>query len=180
MSVGMSMWFLAKTLPEIFEPETYPTVLYIGANKGRCLMVPELVWCGATVDALEIYPEYVAGLREMNNERHWFRNIMEGDIRALPDKLEKQYALALWWHGPEHVDAAELPACLKQMERSATRLAVAGCPHGHLFQGPVDGNDWQRHRFDVMPSVFTDCGWEVTTLRDEPCVQSDIIAWKRL
>jgi hypothetical protein len=176
MTVALRIHHLLACVPDLL---SYRTCLYVGCNPQRQQLVPELLWAGYAVDVLEVFPAYVKALQEANPTTRRFRRICEGDVRTF--QPAEDYDLVVWWHGPEHVEKAELADVLARLASWPRRLAVVGCPHGHLGQGVTkDGNEQQRHRWDCMPEDFRKLGWPAETLLPEPHgVRSHLIAWRR-
>jgi hypothetical protein len=143
--------------------------------------VPELHWVGAEITIVEIWPAYIEQLKIVNAAKHYFKEIILGDVRKLQEAIgDRQWPLAVWWHGPEHIDREDLPGALACLEQAATVLAVVGMPHGRCSQGVTkDGNIYQRHRTHWLPEDLTALGWTAATVKPGAGLDSHLIAWKR-
>lgn len=176
-SVSLRFWHLMNCVPDFLG---YRSVLYIGGNKSRLQLVPELVWAGAVIDIVEIWEPYIRELSELNKTKHYFRRIMQGDVKELTSIVTSQYDLSVWWHGPEHTTREDLPLALRQLQQATRQLAVVGCPHGHCAQGVTkDGNIYQCHRAHWLPEDFVGLGWTAAVLKEQPGMDSHLIAWWR-
>lgn len=165
---------LQAIVPEVFGPGT---LLYIGASVRRAQFLDALIDAGRRVTIVEAY---------VFNARH-YRNypgleaVVCGDVRDLArlDLPHARYAVAFWWHGPEHVRNEELPAVLGAIEACAD-LVVLGCPWGVYPQAEVGGNRYERHIATLEPDVFHALGYRVDTLgRAGGRSASNILAVKR-
>jgi hypothetical protein len=55
--------------------------------------------------------------------------IFQGDLRN--DHFNpRSFDVVIWWHGPEHVEAAELPPALRLLEGYSRSLVLLACPDG--------------------------------------------------
>jgi len=177
-SVPVRFWNLIRNVPDILDMRT---MLYIGGNSSRLQMIKSFKWAGIKIDLIEIWKPYVKEIKVVNKKYEYFDRIILGDVsKPLMAQVGKTYDAVVWWHGPEHVDEQALPKCLANIERITDKVAVAACPHGHCGQGVTkDGNIFQRHRYDVYPTHFTNEGWKAETLLPEPSMRSHILAWYR-
>lgn len=147
---------LRAFVPGLFRPGT---LLYVGASPARSQFLPELLAARRQVTILEIWPAYADHFRVRRDLA-----VVCGDVRdveglGLPHGV---YDAAFWWHGPEHVPRADLERAVAGLEARA-RLVVIGAPWGRSPQGPVDGNDHQRHVATLWPGDFTALGYRVST-----------------
>jgi hypothetical protein len=80
-------------------------------------------------------------------------------FRAALEQQSVLYDLVIWWHGPEHVALATLPAVLRVLE-ACGKLVILGCPWGNYPQGAVSGNAFEVHRSALEPEYFAERGYE--------------------
>jgi len=101
------------------------------------------------------------------------------DIRTVD--ITEHYDLAVWWHGPEHVESNEVRPCLEKLEACADHVLI-GCPWGDYPQGPIDGNPHEEHRNPLNPRYFEKKGYTVVTdgepVRGTEKQGGQIAAWK--
>jgi hypothetical protein len=166
---------LLRAVPDIVG---YKTILYIGANLERMEMVSLLANEERRIDALEVWPENHRELADWNDKAKVFRNVVLGDVREL--LYENAYDVVMWWHGPEHVAAAELPDILKRLERAARHLVVLACPSGKSVQGAAYGNPYEEHRASIYASDMRDLGYRINILGKTDKPNSNLIAWRRM
>jgi len=162
--------YLHLMLPELFQP---CDLLYIGASFRRLCYYDELISTGARITLLEADSINFAVLRA------WDKPVILGDVRACPIIFhDRQFDIAFWWHGPEHVPAAQLPLTLRAIE-SITKGVVVTCgPFGSFPQGDIDGNQYERHVATLAEQSFDGTGYTTKILKDGK--EQNIIAWKRL
>ena len=162
---------LMQHVPEVFGPGT---MLYVGASPRRAQFLGELMAAGQETTLLEIWPENCRYFEGRGLQ------VVCGDVRQvtamrLPLAV---YDLAFWWHGPEHVPAADLAGALAGLEARA-RLVVVGSPWGESRQAEVDGNVHQRHVASLAPEAFERLGYRVDTIgRVNGGSRSNILAVK--
>lgn len=168
-----------EVAPELFSGPA-KKVLYVGANKHRFQMGNEIAEAGHEITVLEIWPPYADELRDDWRVKH----MVVGDVRRL-DEIELPeagYDIAVWWHGPEHVDEKDVATAMRQLERRVKPggLVVAGCPWGRFWQPAIDGNEAQEHKSHLLPDAFAGQGYAVRTAGVVDTHYSSIIAWKRI
>ena len=163
---------LRQNLPGLF---TQPgrSMLYVGANRVR---PPHhaftLTLAGWQLHLLEIDATNLKHHGNNGNtdlfETYWLQDVRNIDFpHGLLDAV-------FWWHGPEHIPQADLPATLSKLEAAAP-LVVLGCPHGPSPQDDVYGNEAERHLWDVYPADLQRYGYEV---REYDCSIRHLLAWK--
>ena len=163
---------LKSAAPYLFRPGS---LLNIGANRIRFDLLPELHAAGRKITLLEAWPD---------NAAHWesdkrLERVIVGDAREIDTLGLGKFDAVLWWHGPEHVERAELEATVAKLEALAEGLVVLGCPWGRYPQGPFMDNPFDAHRASLYPGDFTALGYRVTGL-GQADNQGSLIAWKHL
>lgn len=68
------------------------------------------------------------------------------------------YDIIFWDHGPEHVTKAELEGITPFLKEFRNKLLIYCCPWGHWPQEPTDGNEHERHSWDVQVKDMEDVG----------------------
>jgi len=168
-----------EVAPELFVGPARK-VLYVGANKKRFHMGNEIAEAGHEMTVLEIWQPYADDL--VNDWR--VKHLVVGDVRKLDDITlpESEYDIAIWWHGPEHVDEKDVATSVRQLEKRVKPggLVVLGCPWGRFWQPPIDGNDMQEHKSYLLPELFAGQGYAVRTAGVRDTNYSSIVAWKRI
>lgn len=173
---------LLKCLPGILKGEG-KRLLYVGASSGRSYFLPDFRAGGYHVDILEAWDFNVKILREKWSEKKKGQGkVFHGDVRnCLRIVKPESYDVVFWWHGPEHIHAKDLARTLKQLEAVAP-LVILGCPWGLAPQGPVGGNEYERHLASLEPSDFEKLGYKTDTVpgagKDGRGPRSHITAWK--
>ena len=177
----MSHWTLCyaqlrRCVPQIFKAGT---CLYVGASRDKFAnSARELIKAGRVVTILEIWEPNVEFYRQQPS----VAQVIQGDVRDVATLDLPHYDLAMWWHGPEHIPAADLPATLRALEEHAD-LVVLGCPFGLTVQRPEEmrGNPWQEHLAGLLPADFERMGYRVDTFGKEADWNAcNILAWKEL
>lgn len=161
---------LQTHIPYLFQAGS---LLNVGANQVRFELLPELYQAGRKITLLEVWPE---------NIKRWAADprlveTIEGDVRELDILRLGTYDVALWWHGPEHIEWEELAATLAKLEAAAEKLVVLGCPWGIYPQEPFMGNPFDAHRASLYPEDFAALGYRTATL-GEMDEQGSLVAWK--
>jgi 2-polyprenyl-3-methyl-5-hydroxy-6-metoxy-1,4-benzoquinol methylase len=114
-------------------------ILDVGAGEGtyaKKMKRPEQVWVG--VEAFFPYIEKFS-LFEHYDE------VIFGDIRAF-DYVER-YDAVIFGDVLEHMSEEEAHACVHSALRNADHVLIS-CPIGHVPQGAVGGNKFERHLHD--------------------------------
>jgi len=166
---------LLRAIPDIVG---YSSVLYIGANVNRMEMVSLFTTINRRIDVLEAWPDNVRELEAWNAEKKVFGKIELGDVRLL--EKDRTHDVVMWWHGPEHIDIAELPSVLKKLERAARHLVVLACPSGKSPQGEAYGNPYEVHRSPVYACDLRACGYKINILGKTDKPRSNLIGWRRI
>jgi hypothetical protein len=174
-----SHWTLAyaqlrRCVPKIFKPGT---CLYVGASRDKFAnSARELIKAGRVVTILEIWRPNV----EFYQAQPSVAYVVQGDVRQV-DKLNlPHYDLCMWFHGPEHIPYADLPATLTALEALAD-LVVLACPYGMTVQraDEMRGNPHQAHLAGLLPADFTALGYQVDTFgREADWNACNLLAWK--
>lgn len=164
---------LERSIPDIWQ---YDNVLYVGARESRIDFGREFRRNNYQIDVLEVFRPNVDFLKEVA----WLNQVYQGDVRQVDEVIGQEYDIVFWWHGPEHIDKAELKETLRRTESVATKLIVCGCPWGVYEQEEAYGNPFEEHRAHLLPEDFACLGYEVSAIGREGFFGSNIIAWKRL
>lgn len=151
-------------------------VLYVGAKPERMEMLDLFIEAGSAVDILEIWSPNVEALVRWNEKEGRVRAIMKGDVRTAD--LVGKYDVAVWYHGPEHVEREALPFCLSNLEMMARRVVVLGMPWGIYRQGPAGGNVFEAHRTSLYPEDLRRFGYLTDTIGEKDRTGSNLLAWK--
>jgi len=146
-------------------------MLYIGAKGAGGRHVK--MFSNFDVTFLEVWEPNVKVLRSFSHK------VIHADIRDYVDSGDV-YDVVMWWHGPEHVPAEELPGILEKLKKLTRGLVITGCPCGDCPQGIVRGNPYEIHLSSSQPQLFTEAGYNTETLlfsdgRDGN--QTNITAW---
>lgn len=163
---------LADHLPKLMDYPAQGSLLYVGANQDRCYTAKELQRAGWHLTLLEIWKENADYYRRQGP----FEHVMDGDIRTF--ETDERFDVSVWWHGPEHLPAADLPGAVARLEAVTGELVVLCCPWGVFVQGPVYGNPHEEHQASLYPAHFTNLGYEVAVTGVPDGVHSNILAWK--
>lgn len=168
------MQMVRNKVPFLFRPGS---LLYVGARADRFELGPELAAAGREITLVEIWPENVEYYRQ--HLQH-LQQAVRGDVREIDRLGLGMFEASVWWHGPEHIERAELRQTINRLERVTEGVVVLGCPWGQYEQGPMAGNPYEEHRAALYQEDFENLGYETTTLGqiDEP--GSMILAWKWL
>jgi hypothetical protein len=159
---------LLRAAPELFDGSIGGPTLYIGANTRRADFLDQLP---GPVRVLEVWEANVALLRAQGVD------VFHGDVRTWIAPM--RFNVTFWWHGPEHIDAAELPDVLRRIEAWTDRIVVLGCPWGEYVQDAVGGNPHEVHRQAIQPVTLAALGYDCdVTGREGP--RSNICAVRRL
>jgi hypothetical protein len=163
---------LQRAVPSLFGPGT---LLNVGANRVRFELGTHLAAVGREITLLEVWPANAAAY---DSDRR-VRRVVTGDVRRLAELDLGTFDACLWWHGPEHIDKAELAGALAGLEAAAGRLVVLGCPWGVYPQGPFMDNPHDAHRAALYPADLEALGYSVVALGEADHPDGGLIAWKR-
>lgn len=149
------MKLLQANTPYLFRPGS---LLNVGANRVRFQLLDDLRRAGREITLLEAWPENAAAYQ--NDPR--VQRVVLGDIREIGG-FEQKFDVSLWWHGPEHIDKAELPRALRKLEAVTESMVVLGCPWGDYPQEAFMGNPYDQHRASIFTNDLTALGYQVET-----------------
>lgn len=161
---------LRRYLPELFVDGIGKSLLYVGASKARGFHVGTLWAAGYAMTLVEVFSTNALFWRRT----HLFVEVEQVDIREY--QSTQPFDVAMWWHGPEHIERGELPAVLEKLE-SIAPLVVLACPNGEYAQGSVDGNDAERHCWTVQPDDLLQFEYSLAVYQG---TTPEMLAWKRV
>ena len=159
---------LNRLVPDLYK---YNSVLYIGARPDRFDYLDDFIRLQYQVTVIEPFYENYKWLRTVPG--------IEEVIRMEVQELvfwEDTYDVVFWWHGPEHVEEDELPSIMRELEKTANKIVVMGCPWGKVPQGAIYHNPYEKHRWYVTPEHFD--GYDVECLGMVNKLGSNITAAK--
>lgn len=135
------------------------------------------------VGILEIFPANVSDA-EQKIWSGYFKGVavelQQGDVRSADWMfLPNDYDIIFWDHGPEHVSLEDLKVVTPKLFGLAGKMLLYSCPWGSWPQGADDGNEHERHLWDVTPDVFEQMGMLTSTV-GSPGQENggEIIAWR--
>lgn len=174
-----SHWTLAyaqlrRCVPQIFSPGT---CLYVGASRDKFAnSARELIKAGRVVTILEIWEPNC----EYYRQQPTVARVVQGDVREVAKLGLPHYDMVMWFHGPEHIPATDLPDTLTALEAQAD-LVVLACPYGLTVQRDEEmrGNPWQKHLCGLLPQDFQRLGYQTDTFGNEADWNAcNLLAWK--
>lgn len=163
----------ARAIPDALERPG--TLLYVGGKPERLQMLDLYYGAGWQADILEAWRENAEALRAAMGRKV---AIIQGDVRTVASS--PSYDVAMWWHGPEHVAAAELPEVLARLEAVTSRMVILASPWGRYDQGPAGGNPFETHLAAVYPETLEALGYETDAIGAKDRKGSNLLAWKRI
>lgn len=165
---------LLKAVPTILR---HKTLLYVGASQRRQHLLPLFVKNGYHITILEAWhrnavyvAKHVAGVNA----------VICGDVRNAERMLRDRFDVTMWWHGPEHIPAQDLPPTLAALEALAKKLVVLASPWGRYDQDAVDGNPYERHLSSIYPDTLEELGYKTSTLGSIDVRGSNLLAWRHI
>lgn len=136
--------------------------LYIGCRHTDRALVDELKEAGVELDLLEIYEPNARYFEKY--EPDIFRRVIIGDATSYtPDEY---YDAIIWWMGPEHAQKQAALNGLKRLEQYCDLLAIS-VPNGMCVQGPIDGNQYERHVSTWTKNELMNLGFAVLSVGKE-------------
>lgn len=164
---------IEAVLPDLLRRKFGRSCLYIGATPWRFQLGKELYDAGHNLTLLEIDPDnayYYQG-------HPWLDDVIRDDVRNLP--VTRRWDAVVWWHGPEHIEKADLQPTLNKLE-SVADLVVLAAPWGTNEQPMVEGNAHQEHKSHLQPSDFEKLGYHTITcgIENDLSTWPHILAWK--
>lgn len=173
-------------VPELLDCRS---VLYVGANPRRFQLYGLLREARAEIIVMEACRANCEVLAA--DCKHPVTSVVHGDIRdagTVPKVWDPRFDAVIWWHGPEHVTAAEAADLIRPggaFSQMATRLILLGAPWGRYDQGAVGGNEFERHLSTWLPADFEAFGYRTATLGPAPrpgrvTTSGHITAWRLL
>ncbi len=164
-----------RAVPELFQEGPAKRVLYVGARPSGFTLGPQIYEAGHDITLLEVWPENAEHFRQDKR----VSRVIEGDVRTMDTLDVGHFDIAVWWHGPEHVQREELPVALANLERVADTVLV-GCPWGEYPQGELYGNPHERHVQTVREEDLRALGYEVNLSGKQNTPTGNMAAWKRV
>jgi len=171
------------------------SILYVGAKvKKRWPKGLEFLdifyEAGFIIDILEVFEQNVTALKRVNKEGRAyinrdigpgiFRDVFLGSAvdveKIIPEG--RTYDVVMFNHGPEHLASWEVVPTIEKLEKITSKLLILGCPWGIYRQGPVHGNDYEKHLSYLYPPMFKKLGFTVRTLGEKDVKKSHVLAWK--
>jgi hypothetical protein len=122
------------------------------------------------IHCIEIWPENA----EIARNRKWFNSIEVADITEWQDPDD--YDIAVWWHGPEHVEQEKAIETIIRM-RTLVPIVWLAMPWGLTRHGDVYGNPYQSHLSRWEPETLIECGYEVAGYGKRDKRDSYLLAW---
>src|SRR5258708_18928402 len=58
-------------------------------------------------------------------------NVTCGDVRNVGKLYDEPFDVIMWWHGPEHLEKADVPAVIDELWQLTQHALILGCPLGH-------------------------------------------------
>lgn len=167
---------LYQNIPAFF---TRPaSVLYVGASPHRFDLRIPMIEAHHTIVLLERYYPNAKHFRD-DQSLEW---VVYGDVREIWDyQIPIDIDIAVWWHGPEHIEKVEIDEAVMNLEIIAKSLVILASPWGKCPQGDAYGNPYEVHRSTLYIHDYVKLGYTVATCgqKDKP-PRSDIVAWKRV
>ena len=164
-----------EILEHVIDPFGIESFLNIGMNRAND---PRLYWwvkfCNCheiNHEVLEIFEQNVIEIKNHN-----FTKVTLGDVRNIDEYYNKKFDVVLWWHGPEHINENEVIPTLNKIEQITLKAVILGCPLGWEKQGPVYGNDHEKHMWAPSAEYFEDLGYQTVVVNDRK--PAHITAWK--
>jgi len=168
---------------DVFKHLNLKSMLYVGWTTST-----KNWWCTTFPDALGIekiglIDIFSPNLEKSKKDHTVSQRVSEyilGNVCELDSILEKgKYDLIFWDHGPEHAPEDGITESLNHLKEYAGKCVITACPWGHFPQGKIGGNEWEIHRFDVLPEHFAPAGYQVVTINTinntSPC--GELIAY---
>lgn len=168
---------LQRLAPDLFT-EAHKSVLYVGARNGGFEYGRDFRVAKIKITMLEAFEENVNYLKQIP----WIVEVIHGDVRY--KKIENNYDIVFWWHGPEHISEIELPLTVKKLESICNNIVVMGCPWGMYEQSdnPYGNykNPYEVHVSHFDYHIFEKMGYKVECLGTKNVPGSNITSVKRL
>lgn len=166
---------LLENIPELFQHPA--TILYVGASPHRFDLRTPLIEAGHTIVLLERYYPNCQHFRYATT-LEW---VVYGDVRDIWNyQVPVPIDVAIWWHGPEHVEKkGELADAVMNLEIIAKSLVILASPWGECPQDDAYGNPFEVHRSTLYVRDYRRLDYQTATCGavDKP-PKSDIVAWK--
>jgi len=166
---------LIDKIPDVYD---YGTLLYVGGhchNDRGLQMADEFVKHNYTIDVIDIWKPNV---KDMRQNLKYVYNVFYGDIRNFDFKAV--YDVIMFWHGPEHLEKADIPVLLERLKKYAAKLIIFGCPYGYYEQGPEYGNPYETHRSHWDREDFVKLGMESDAIGYKDSLKGNILSWIRV
>lgn len=163
---------LLKCLPNLLDKPG--KLLYVGGHLrfGRALQMTGLFRdAGWTVDVIEVFPDNLIQLQNVK----WINALIGMDVRLF--QTEEIYDCVMFWHGPEHLEKAELPLLLSKM-RAYADVIILATPNGRYEQADEYGNPYERHLSTWYKEDFEKLGLKADEIGNRDQRQGNIIAWQ--
>ena len=167
---------LRRALPDLFSG-AHKSALYVGANRRRQHFLDDFVAACERVVIVEAFPENAQFLKEAYGGPGV--RVVQGDVRGIAGLVDERFDACFFWHGPEHLGAAEAPGVLRALEAMTDHVVVLGMPYGVRHQGDEYGNAYERHLWHIYPGDMHRLGYETSTAGEADGGMGNMVAWKR-
>lgn len=159
-------------IPQLFDSPG--SLLYVGARADAHSWLDELIEAGNKVTIMEVWQPNLDGL--MNDDR--LGNLVQDNVRNAVTTFVGPFDYIFWWHGPEHLNAAEIEPTLEGLESLCDKLIALACPFGTYPQGAHKGNPYETHLTTLYPAYFQTLGYNTRVDGEADKPGSEIVAWK--
>lgn len=167
---------LRLLVPELFDAPG--SLLYVGAHTGGFASSRILHAAGNHITVLEVWPNAIEVLKASPLAAR-VSEFALGDVRHLADVGLPPFDYAVWLHGPEHIQFADLPGALANLEAITRRTVVLACPWGKAPHGWKE-NPHNKHLSFLEPNDFYRLGYQVAALSPINRLGGHMLAWKRM
>jgi len=89
--------------------------------------------------------------------------VVTGTVQEFLASTDETFDVFMWWHGPEHAPADELPNLIEKI-KLRTDVVILGCPFGDYPQDGSGGNPFEIHQTCLVPEFFNSLGMSTWTL----------------
>ena len=82
-------------------------------------------------------------------------------MRQASDLVKQTSDFCVWWNGPEHIPAEDLPKALEELKSLCNKAIFWACPWGSFYVNGVGDYLGDEHHFHPENEHFTDLGMQV-------------------
>lgn len=154
----------------LYDKKRFEYMLYVGCALKRPTDYQKIRKMAKHITCVEVWKPVAESIRE----RGLWNEVICADIYDwIP---EKPYDIAIWWHGPEHMDMDKAQEVILRL-RDTMPIVWLATPHGLSPQGGIRNNPYEEHRSVWYANDFEALGFRTGVSGHINTKGSQLVAW---